>query len=444
MVEEVTSLKKDFKQKENKYLEEFLDIKALEKKVEDKLFKQDQSLQTVHVLFKPKPYYDEQRKLVLLVYKVAVVFNKVNATKSRVTTDVRVSTAGWIKWLEEQDMQVKKLKIYSLGSTSGVRAYEEKLDRKNEMKARGTLLMALLNKDQLKFHSYQDAKLLMEAIKKRYGGNKESKKVHMILLKQQYKNFAALSSETLDQTFDRAPKTQENKGREYGRKTMPVENLTKNSLIGQDGTGGYDWSYQAEEENLTNFALMALTSSGSSSTSDFEVDSCSKTCLKAYATLKEQYDSLSLDYKKSQFNLLSYKAGNYIPSKPDRMFIDKQVESESVDVVSTVSSSDVKTVESKVESVDVKNKGVCNTVKTKPVKKKNFSPSIIEDYISDDESEVEFKPKVEDRNVRPSIEKIKFVKTARETKEKVETLKQHKHNPRGNQRNWNNLMSQRL
>nr|GEV29218.1 ribonuclease H-like domain-containing protein [Tanacetum cinerariifolium] len=44
---------------------------------------------------------------------------------------------------------------------------EEKLDKKNEMKARGTLLMALSNKDQLKFHSYQDAKLLMEAIKKR-------------------------------------------------------------------------------------------------------------------------------------------------------------------------------------------------------------------------------------------------------------------------------------
>ncbi|GJV54329.1 hypothetical protein Tco_1450070 [Tanacetum coccineum] len=54
---------------------------------------------------------------------------------------------------------------------------EEKQDRRNEMKARGTLLMALPNKDQLKFHSYKDAKLLMKAIKKRYGGNKESKKV---------------------------------------------------------------------------------------------------------------------------------------------------------------------------------------------------------------------------------------------------------------------------
>ncbi|GKB20494.1 hypothetical protein Tco_0854417, partial [Tanacetum coccineum] len=65
MVEEVTSLKKNFKQKENKYLEEFLDMKALKEKVEDKLYKQDQSLQTVHMLCRPKPYYDEQRKVAI-------------------------------------------------------------------------------------------------------------------------------------------------------------------------------------------------------------------------------------------------------------------------------------------------------------------------------------------------------------------------------------------
>nr|GEW30298.1 hypothetical protein [Tanacetum cinerariifolium] len=226
---------------------------------------------------------------------------------------------------------------------------------------------------------------------------------------------------------------------------------------------GYDWSYQAKEEHPANYALMALTSPGSSSSSDSEVDSCSKTCLKAYVTLKEKYDSLSSDYKKSQFNLVSYKAclqsveerlvhykknkavfeekinilnlevrptleidklkltlekyqhsskslntllesqvsykvktklgykaasptvenfvnsskmiknqvnvksisdkgyhtvpppytGNYIPPKPDLMFIDKQVKSESVDVVSNVSSSVVKTIESRVESVDL-------------------------------------------------------------------------------------------
>ncbi|GJW65568.1 retrovirus-related pol polyprotein from transposon TNT 1-94 [Tanacetum coccineum] len=65
MVEEVTSLKKEFKQKENKYLEEFLDMKALKEKVEDKLYKQDQSLQTLHMLCKPKPYYNEQNEVAI-------------------------------------------------------------------------------------------------------------------------------------------------------------------------------------------------------------------------------------------------------------------------------------------------------------------------------------------------------------------------------------------
>ncbi|GKB48837.1 hypothetical protein Tco_0899590 [Tanacetum coccineum] len=87
------------------------------------------------------------------------------------------------------------------------------------------------------------------------------------------------------------------------------ETPTENALVAQDGIGGYDWSYQAEEEYHINFPLMAHTSSGSSSSSDSEVDSCSKSCVTAYANLKEQYDSLSSDYKKSQFNLVSYKAG---------------------------------------------------------------------------------------------------------------------------------------
>ncbi|GJY89649.1 hypothetical protein Tco_0504845 [Tanacetum coccineum] len=37
--------------------------KSMVEEVEDRLFKQDQSLQTVHMLCKPKPYYDEQKKV---------------------------------------------------------------------------------------------------------------------------------------------------------------------------------------------------------------------------------------------------------------------------------------------------------------------------------------------------------------------------------------------
>ncbi|GJW32397.1 hypothetical protein Tco_0052429 [Tanacetum coccineum] len=81
MVEEVTSLKKDFKQKENKYLEEFLDMKALKEKVEDKVYKQDYSLQTVHMLCKPKPYYDEKKK-VAIGYKNPLCLTRVKQVQS--------------------------------------------------------------------------------------------------------------------------------------------------------------------------------------------------------------------------------------------------------------------------------------------------------------------------------------------------------------------------
>ncbi|GJW42262.1 hypothetical protein Tco_0071061 [Tanacetum coccineum] len=74
----------------------------------------------------------------------------------------------------------------------------EKLARKNALKARGTLLMDLPNEHQLKFNTYKDAKTLMEAIEKRFRDNKESKRVHKTLLKQQYENFNQNSSEGLD------------------------------------------------------------------------------------------------------------------------------------------------------------------------------------------------------------------------------------------------------
>nr|GEX50895.1 retrovirus-related Pol polyprotein from transposon TNT 1-94 [Tanacetum cinerariifolium] len=65
MVEEVMFMKKDFKQKENKYPEDILDMKSLKEKVKDRLFKQDQSLQIVHMLCRPKPYYNELNKVAI-------------------------------------------------------------------------------------------------------------------------------------------------------------------------------------------------------------------------------------------------------------------------------------------------------------------------------------------------------------------------------------------
>ncbi|GJZ20627.1 putative ribonuclease H-like domain-containing protein [Tanacetum coccineum] len=491
---------------------------------------------------------------------------------------------------------------------------EEKQDRRNEMKARGTLLMALPNKDQLKFHSYKDAKLLWsieeernkeeietislddlynnlkiyepkltgssntsqnlqnvafvssnsnnnsstnEADNTTYGvsvaytqsnptsGDNLSDAVicaflasqpnspelaredleqidlddleeidlqwEMAMLTIRARRFIKRTSRKLDVNSQRvgfgrskvecynchknghfarecrAPRNQENRGRENSRRTVIVETPTENALVAQDRIGGYDWSYQAEEKHPINYALMAYTSSGSSSSSDSEVDSCSKSCVKAYATLKEQYDKsvearlahykknkvvfeesidvLNLEVKlrdnalvenkkklekvekerdelkltlekfqnlsKSLNNLLEsqvidkfktglgYNAasstiaspvvesfvnsskmlenqeynksnpdkgyhavplpytGNFIPFKPDLMFMDEIVKSENIDVITIVTPSNVKKVELNHESADVKSNG--DAVEPKTVRKNNFRPPIIED-----------------------------------------------------------------
>nr|GFB12285.1 hypothetical protein [Tanacetum cinerariifolium] len=74
-------------------------------------------------------------------------------------------------------------------------------------------------------------------------------------------------------------------GFDMSKEECSVETSTSNALVSQcDGVGSYDWSFQAEEEP-TNYALMAFTSSSSSS-SDNELVSCSKACTKAYVTLQ--------------------------------------------------------------------------------------------------------------------------------------------------------------
>nr|GFB62846.1 hypothetical protein [Tanacetum cinerariifolium] len=79
---------------------------------------------------------------------------------------------------------------------------EHKLARKNDLKACGTLLMALPDKHQLKFNTHKDAKSHMEAIEKHFGGNTKTKKVQKTLLKQQFENFSGSTFESLDQIHD--------------------------------------------------------------------------------------------------------------------------------------------------------------------------------------------------------------------------------------------------
>nr|GEV14920.1 hypothetical protein [Tanacetum cinerariifolium] len=80
---------------------------------------------------------------------------------------------------------------------------EDMQKRKNDVKARTNLLLAFPDEHQLRFSKYETAKELWEAILKTFGGNEATKKTKKNQLKQQYANFKAEGSETLEQTFNR-------------------------------------------------------------------------------------------------------------------------------------------------------------------------------------------------------------------------------------------------
>nr|GEV07232.1 putative ribonuclease H-like domain-containing protein [Tanacetum cinerariifolium] len=224
------------------------------------------------------------------------------------------------------------------------RTAEHRLAQKNELKARGTLLMAFPKKHPLKFNSYKYAKTLMEAIEKRFGGNIKTKKIdvddleemdlrwQMAMLTMRARRFLQKIGRNLGANgptsmgFDmskvecynchrkahfsrecKSPKASRRTGAvEPQRRTVLVETSTLNALVSQcDGTRSYNWSYQAEEEP-TNSTLMAFSSS---SYSNNEVSSCSKACSKAYAQLHTQYDKLTDELRKSQFDVISYQTG---------------------------------------------------------------------------------------------------------------------------------------
>nr|GEX77101.1 putative ribonuclease H-like domain-containing protein [Tanacetum cinerariifolium] len=75
--------------------------------------------------------------------------------------------------------------------------------RRNDVKARTTLLLALPDEHQLRFSKYKTAQELWAAILKTFGGNEATRKTKKNLLKQQYGNFKVEGKETLEQTFNR-------------------------------------------------------------------------------------------------------------------------------------------------------------------------------------------------------------------------------------------------
>ncbi|GJU77625.1 hypothetical protein Tco_1274695 [Tanacetum coccineum] len=137
------------------------------------------------------------------------------------------------------------------------RTAEETLARERERKARTILLMALPEDHLAKFHKMTDAKDMWEAIKSRFGGNDEYKKMQ-------------------DE-----PK----------------------AMVTVDGES-VDWTAHAEDEQ-EDFAFMAY----GNSSSDSEVISCSKQCVENYAKLKKLYDEQREKLNEAVIEIQAYSQG---------------------------------------------------------------------------------------------------------------------------------------
>ncbi|GJY98723.1 hypothetical protein Tco_0516153 [Tanacetum coccineum] len=72
-----------------------------------------------------------------------------------------------------------------------------------ERKLRTILLMAIPKEHLRRFHGMDDAKEIWEAIRTRFGGNANSKKMQNAVLKQQFEAFTISSSEGLEKGYDR-------------------------------------------------------------------------------------------------------------------------------------------------------------------------------------------------------------------------------------------------
>ncbi|GJV98302.1 hypothetical protein Tco_1553554 [Tanacetum coccineum] len=212
--------------------------------------------------------------------------------------------------------------------------------KSNQERVKSILLLAIHDEYLLKFRNVADAKSLWEAIKSRFGGNEESKKMHKNV------HGAPISKEDIYQKFlrslpaswnqialimrnksdideididdfynnlrvykDEIKRSGRNQGKrsygDNGRSNAPTNESSSQALVAQDGLGGYDWSNDFEIEPV-NYALMAISSSSSLSSSDNEVQKCSKQCLESFKTLQKNYDGEREKHSRARLEIQGY------------------------------------------------------------------------------------------------------------------------------------------
>ncbi|GJT77973.1 putative ribonuclease H-like domain-containing protein [Tanacetum coccineum] len=128
---------------------------------------------------------------------------------------------------------------------------EEKAQKKNDMKTRSRLLMALPNEHLMTFNQYKDAKTLFAAIQTRFGGNEATKKTQKTLLKKMYENFSAPSTESLDSIFNRLQKIVSQLRNKPDLDTMSFDDLNNNfKIVEQEVKGTASSSSSSSSQNM--------------------------------------------------------------------------------------------------------------------------------------------------------------------------------------------------
>ncbi|GJW07760.1 ribonuclease H-like domain-containing protein [Tanacetum coccineum] len=146
------------------------------------------------------------------------------------------------------------------------RTAEEILARERERKARTTSLMALPEDHLAKFHKMTDAKEMWEAIKSRFGGNDEIKKMQKYILKQQFEGFSVSNSEGLHKGYDRSLPFASSQVSLIMRTKSGVDSLSFDDLY--NNLKVFESDVKGSTASSSNTQNVAFVSENTSSTND--------------------------------------------------------------------------------------------------------------------------------------------------------------------------------
>ncbi|GJW34961.1 hypothetical protein Tco_0057881 [Tanacetum coccineum] len=198
----------------------------------------------------------------------------------------------------------------------------EKTNRKNDVITRSLLLTALPNEHQLTCSQYTDAKTMFAAIKIRFGGNEAAKKTQKTLLKQQYENFSATSTGSLDSIFNRLQKIKKSVGVSSGAQNLAFMTAPSTSSTNDVNTAKPAYEVSTISSNVNTASPQVSTASFSDNVVyAFMVENLNGSNLLHHDLEKIHEDDLEAIDLKWQLSLLSMRAKRYYQRTGKKIFI---------------------------------------------------------------------------------------------------------------------------